>query len=111
MATDDRGADVEIYGERYTLRSGDAPEYLQRVADYVDTKFRELVRQSPSLVPSKVAVLVSINIADELFKQGEAIRRREQDAVARIEGIDGIAAARGRRIDDRDRCPTASGTA
>ena len=87
MTTDDRGADVEIFGERYTLRSGDAPEYLQRVAEYVDTKYRELVRQSPSLVPSKVAVLVSINIADELFKQGEAIRRREQDAVARIDGI------------------------
>jgi cell division protein ZapA len=87
MAIDHRGAEVEIFGERYTLRSSDAPEYLQRVADYVDSKFRELVKQSPSLVPSKVAVLVSVNIADELFKQSEEVRRREQEALARIDGI------------------------
>ena len=85
MATDHRAADVEIFGERYTLRSDDGPDYLQRVAEYVDGKFRELVRQSPSLVPSKVAVLVSVNIADELFKQGEEARRREQEALTRID--------------------------
>lgn len=87
MATDHRGAEVEIFGERYTLRSSDAPEHLRRVAEYVDGKFRELVAQSPSLVPSKVAVLVSVNIADELFKQSEEVRRREQEALARIDGI------------------------
>jgi cell division protein ZapA len=86
MATD-RAAEVEIFGERYTLRSSDTPEYLQRVAEYVDGKFRELIKQSPSLVPSKVAVLVSVNIADELFKQSEEGRRREQEALARIDGI------------------------
>ena len=87
MATDHRGAEVEIFGERYTLRSTDTPEYLRRVAEYVDGKFRELLRQSPSLVPSKVAVLVSVNIADELFKQSEDARRREQEALARIDDI------------------------
>lgn len=87
MTTDHRAADVEIFGERYTLRSDDGPDYLQRVAEYVDSKFRELVKQSPSLVPSKVAVLVSVNIADELFKQSEEARRREQEALARIDGM------------------------
>jgi cell division protein ZapA len=87
MATDHPGAEVEIFGERYTLRSGDAPEYLRRVAEYVDGKFRELVKQNPSLMPSRVAVLVSVNIADELFKQGEEVHRREQEALARIDDI------------------------
>ena len=87
MTADHRGEEVEIFGERYTLRSSDAPEYLQRVAEYVDGKFRELVKQSPSLMPSKVAVLVSVNIADELFKQSEEVRRREQEALARIDDI------------------------
>jgi cell division protein ZapA len=87
MASHQGGAEVEIFGERYTLRSSDTPEYLYRVAEYVDAKFRELIKQSPSLVPSKVAVLVSVNIADELFKQGEEVRRREQEALARIDDI------------------------
>ncbi len=87
MASHQGGAEVEIFGERYMLRSGDTPEHLYRVAEYVDAKFRELIKQSPGLVPSKVAVLVSVNIADELFKQGEEVRRREQEALARIEDI------------------------
>jgi cell division protein ZapA len=87
MATGGQRTEVEIFGERYTLRSGDAPEYLHRVADFVDTKFREVSRDGPSLVPSKVAVLVSVNIADELFKRSEEVRRREEEVLARIDGI------------------------
>jgi cell division protein ZapA len=87
MATGDRRTEVEIFGERYALRSEDAAEHLHRVADYVDTKFREVSRSSPGLVPSRVAVLVSVNIADELFKQSEDLRRREEEMVARIDGI------------------------
>jgi hypothetical protein len=30
---------------------------------------------------------VSVNIADELFKQSEELRRREEEMVARIDGI------------------------
>jgi len=87
MATGDQRTEVEIFGERYTLRSEDASEYLHRVADFVDTKFREVTRNGPSLVPSKVAVLVSVNIADELFMQTEEVRRREEEMLARIDGI------------------------
>ena len=87
MAGDDRKTEVEIYGERYTLRSDDAPEHLQRVADYVDSKFRELMQLSPALGPSKAAVMVSVNLADELFKQHEEGRRREGDVLARIDEI------------------------
>ena len=88
MATGDRRTEVEIFGERYTLRSEDAPEHLHRVAEYVDSKFREVSRNGPSLVPSKIAVLVSVNIADELFKQNEEHRRREEEMLARIDGIE-----------------------
>jgi cell division protein ZapA len=87
MTTGDRGAEVEIFGERYVLRSSDSPDYLNRVADYVDRKFREVAGEYPALVPSKIAVLASLNIADELFKQGEGFRRREGELLARVDGI------------------------
>jgi cell division protein ZapA len=87
MSTGGQRTEVEIFGERYTLRSEDPPEYLHRVADFVDTKFHEVSRDGPSLVPSKVAVLVSVNIADELFKRSEEVRRREEEVLARIDGI------------------------
>lgn len=79
--------EVEIFGERYTLRATDSPEYLARVAEYVDGKFHEVVKESPALSPAKVAVLVSLNIADDLFKRDEARQRAERELLARIDGI------------------------
>jgi len=87
MTPSDRGAEVEIFGERYVLRSTDSPDHLQRVAEYVDGKFREVARQHSALVASKVAVLASLNIADELFKQNDEARRREAELLARVDGI------------------------
>jgi cell division protein ZapA len=87
MAAEDRKTEVEIFGERYTLRSEDAPEHLHQVAEYVDGKFRELMKLSPMLGPSKAAVMVSVNLADELFKQHAEVRRREGDMLTRIDEI------------------------
>ena len=87
MAGQERKTEVEIYGERYTLRSEDSPEHLHKVAEYVDGKFRELLHLSPTLGPSKAAVLVSVNLADELFKQHAEARRREGDMLARIDEL------------------------
>jgi cell division protein ZapA len=80
-------AEVEIFGERYTLRATDSPDYLQRVAEFVDGKFHEVAKRRPDLVPSRVAVEASLNIADELFKRIETARRLEQEVLARIDGL------------------------
>ncbi|MFB3818208.1 MAG: cell division protein ZapA [Candidatus Methylomirabilales bacterium] len=87
MNAGEDATEVLIFGERYTLRSEDGADFLQRVAAYVDGKFREVAKGGPGLAPSKVAVLASLNIADELFKRDEAARRREARVLARIEEI------------------------
>ena len=87
MPTGERVTEVEIFGERYSLRGSDSPEYLNRVAEYVDGKFCEVAKESPTLAPGRVAVLASLNIADELFKREEAKRQAEQEVLARIDGI------------------------
>lgn len=87
MKTGEGGAEVVIFGERYTLRSEDGAEHLNHVAEYVDRTFRDIAKGAQSLVPSKVAVLASLNIADELFKHDEAARRLEARVLARIEQI------------------------
>ncbi len=87
MGANERIAEVEIFGERYTLRATDSPDYLLRVAEYVDGKFHEVAKGGSALSPSKMAVLASLNIADELFKREERTRRVEQELLARIERI------------------------
>ena len=87
MTSDEELTEVQIFGERYTLRATDSPEYLNRVAEYVDTKFHEVAKESPALTPVKVAVLASLNIADDLFKRDAAKDRIQKELLARIDGI------------------------
>jgi cell division protein ZapA len=61
-------AKVEIFGEKYTLRADMETDHIQKVAQYVDGKFSEVAKSSPTLSTSKMAILTSLNIADELIR-------------------------------------------
>ena len=60
---------VEIFGHAYTIRGEANQEYILEVAAYVDRKMREITEKLPVASLSKVAILASLNIADELFKE------------------------------------------
>ena len=68
---------VEIFGHSYTIRGEANQEYILEVAAYVDRKMREITEKLPVASLSKVAILASLNIADELFK--ERARRETED--------------------------------
>lgn len=68
---------VHVAGREYTLVSSDAPEYMNRVAAYVDRKISETALAT-RLPIDKAAVLTALNIADELMKshdENSRIRR------------------------------------
>lgn len=66
---DKQQVQVQIFGHSYTIR-GDADQtYILDVAAYVDRKMREITEKLPVASLSKVAILASLNIADELFKE------------------------------------------
>ena len=60
---------VQIFGQTYSIRGEADQGYIQDVAAYVDRKMREITEKVPVTSLSKVAVLASLNIADELFKE------------------------------------------
>src|SRR3989442_12376698 len=68
---------VQICGHTYTIRGEADQEYILRVASYVDRKMREITEKLPVASLSKVAILASLNIADELFK--ERAQRQDQE--------------------------------
>jgi len=68
---------VEIFGNTYTIKGEADHEYILGVAAYVDRKMREVTEKLPVASLSKVAILASLNIADELFK--ERARRQDHD--------------------------------
>ncbi len=59
---------VEIYDQSYNLRGSD-PEYIQKLAEYVDSKMRAVALHSNTVDSLRVAVLAAINIADELLTE------------------------------------------
>ena len=66
---------VEIFDQSYNLRGSD-PEYIQKLAEYVDTKMRLIAQQTSTVDSVRLAVLAAVNIADELH-----VTRRNQQPV------------------------------
>lgn len=78
---------VRLAGRNYTLVSSEAPEYMQRVADYVDRKLNETA-QAVNLPSAQAAILTCMNLGDELMKSQDEIsmlRRRLEEAMAEKE--------------------------
>ena len=66
--SDDAVISVEIHGQRYPIRSSLDPEYVARLASFVDEKMRAAAESTPTGDALRLAVLAALNVADELFR-------------------------------------------
>jgi len=64
-ARDANSVRVEIFDQAYNLRGSD-PEYILKLAEYVDAKMRAVSEQTHTVDTARLAVLAALNIADEL---------------------------------------------
>lgn len=55
---------VEIFDQAYNLRGSD-PQYILKLAEYVDAKMRAVAEQTNTIDTVRLAVLAALNIADE----------------------------------------------
>ncbi len=63
---------VKIYGNEYSI-VGEAPaDYVQKLAEYVDTRMHEISKTLSSGNPTQIAILAALNIADEYFQLSES---------------------------------------
>ena len=67
-----------VAGKEYALVSSDSPEYMQRVAAYVDRKINETALAS-RLPSNMVAVLTCLNMADDLMKSHDENTRLRRE--------------------------------
>jgi cell division protein ZapA len=68
MTDDARVVTVEIGAQRYPIRSALDAAYVAELAAYVDAKMRAAMDVGPPADALGLAVLVALNIADELFR-------------------------------------------
>ena len=59
---------IRLLGNDYTIAGTEPEEYMQRVAFFVDKKLNEICDRNNKLSTNMIAILASINIADECFK-------------------------------------------
>lgn len=78
---------VQILGHQLPIRGEADPRYIQELAEFVDRKMREVTQKLPVAAVSKVAILASLNIADELFKERANKSRAGTDVLGRAEQL------------------------
>ncbi len=71
-------ATVRIAGRDYTIASYDSPEYVSRVAAYVDRKMNEL-SLATRLPAGQLAVLAAVNATDDMMKSRDEIDRLRRE--------------------------------
>ena len=59
---------VEIFGEEYKLVSDHQSDHLRHLASIVDDKMHAVANRHPNYSKTKVAILVGLNLADELLR-------------------------------------------
>ena len=79
---------VDIGGQRYPIRTSLEPEYVARLAAYVEEKMRATAESTPSTDVIRLAVLAALNIADELFRCRAATTARSGQLAERAEELE-----------------------
>jgi len=59
---------VEIYGQRYPIRSSLDTSYVTKLANYVDQKMQAASDRTRGGDSVRIAVLAALNIADEFMR-------------------------------------------
>ena len=62
---------VDILGQEYVLKGTESPEYLEMLGKSVARKMEQAYQSNTIYGPTKVAVLVALQLADELNKLKE----------------------------------------
>jgi cell division protein ZapA len=90
MSESGRVVPVEIHGQRYPIRSTLEPEYVARLATYVDEKIRAAAESTPTGDSLRLTVLAALNIADELFRCRDITRLRDGQLAERAGELERI---------------------
>ena len=57
---------VQIFGQTFSVGGDLDPDYVQKLAAYVDEKMRAIAEMTPTVDTQKIAVMAALAIADEL---------------------------------------------
>src|SRR5882762_5527646 len=74
---------VEIYKQTYNIRSDGDTEYIIQLAEFVDSRMREISSGTLTVDSLKVAILAALHIADELHRLKHLYEQADSQLAAR----------------------------
>lgn len=63
-----RSVRVRILGEEHIIKGQASEEYIETLASFIDERLQDVQTSNPLLPRHRVAILVAINLANELKK-------------------------------------------
>ncbi len=73
---------VEIFGQTYSIKVANDPEYIRELAAFVDSRMKEVQKGTGTPDGYRIAILAALNIADELHRV-----RSQHDAFTRTTAV------------------------
>lgn len=70
---------VNIAGKEYTILGTDSEEYIHRVALRVNNKYEQIRRANPDLNNIQLAMLTSLNMADDYMKMQDELAATKKE--------------------------------
>lgn len=79
---------IKINGQEYPIVGAEHKEYLLKVGNFVDERMEEVAAGNKRLSTSMIAVLTSINIADQYLKLKDAFEQLESQQTAPLNELE-----------------------
>ncbi|MBI5050278.1 MAG: cell division protein ZapA [Nitrospirae bacterium] len=82
--------EVQILGQKYSVKVDEDEAYVRSLAQYVDEKLREIYNTAPTVNHLKASIMALLNITDELFKlrmQQERLDRMIEEKTKILAGL------------------------
>lgn len=83
-----RPYNIEIAGQQLPLRSDEGEHYLQDLARSVQERIDRVFDRRRGPVPARAALLVAMELADELYREKDLHRRLRKDVEKRLSELD-----------------------
>lgn len=88
MSIDNNQVKISIFGQEYSVKAPADPEYIKKIAEFLDGKMREVQSGfSTTQSSTRIAILAGMNITDELFNARQSGESIDNDTEQKISSL------------------------
>ena len=88
MSDESNQVSISIFGQEYSVKAPADPEYILKIAEYLDGKMREVQTGFTTTQSStRIAILAAMNITDELFNSRQSGESEDTEVEQKITSL------------------------